>query len=328
MLPADEYKALKEAHLARQNRPPIPEPVNHYKLSANDSSYQEPSSAWSDSTASEVDGFSPLTFKKLPSKRRPTQNEPSANSRHAGFSASSPNQSATGPNNPIHPNTEARFGGFDPAAYEAAQALGHGSSYGAEALLLDSSPSTRQSTRPGHTQGQSSTGSDVRTWACQQPQHSQLFHNSGDAENAELIDCLAFSEATQGISHDPSMPLNLGPEHAQYWASRQVALGKVSLQNRRSEISLSNEARIATKQVRTPQDQLPGQGYHSMNPTEVFFVPEQTKHLQHHGPVYESLCDRPQSATPPRKKKSVFKRFWKKIFCGWGGQSPSVQPGR
>ena len=328
MLPADEYRALKKAHLERQNRPPIPEPVNYYKLSANDSSYQLPSSAWSDSTASEVGGFSVLTnFKKGPSKDRRTRREARVKSRPAAVSASNPNQSAAGPNNVISPNTEARFGGSDRAAYEAAQA----STFGTEALLLDAKSSTQQQPTPRsvrHAQGRSSR---ARTY--QQP-HSELFHHSEDAENAELnrssaADLLAFSEAIQGVGHDPSMPMNLGPEHAQYWASRQAAMGKVSLQhNRRSEMPLSNESRRATKQVRAPQDRLSGRGCHSMNTSEGFFVPELTNHQQCHDPVYEDFLDRPQPATPPRKRKNVFKRVWKKILWRFGGESHSVQPGR
>jgi len=322
MLPDDEYRALKKAHLERQNRPPIPERVNYYKLAANDSSYQLPSSAWSDSTTSEVGGFSVLTnFKKEPSKDRRTRREPRVKSRPAGVSASNPIQSAAGPNNVIHPNTEARFGGFDRAAYEAAQA----STFGTEARLLDAKSSTQQQPRPRsvrHAQGRSSK---ARTY--QQP------HNSDDAEHAELnrssaADLLAFSEAIQGISHDPPMPMNLGPEHAQYWASRQAAMGKVSLQHRRSEMPLSNESRLATKQVQAPQDRVSGRGCHSMNTSEGLFVPELTKHQQCHDPVYEDLFDRPQPATPPRKRKNVFKRVWKKILGRFGGESHSVQPGR
>jgi hypothetical protein len=167
-------------------------------------------------------------------------------------------------------------------------------------------------------QGRSNTGADTRAQARPQP-HSQLFHISEDAEDGELnrssaTNLLAFSEATQGVSHDPSMPLNLGPEHAQYWAAREAAMGKVSLKNRRSENPLPNKPRLATQQVRAPQDRLLGRGYHSTNTSEAFFVPERTKSEQRHGPVYEGVFDRPQPATSPKKKGSVFKRFWKKIF--------------
>jgi len=323
MLPDDEYKALKAAHLARQNRPPIPEPVNYYKLLTCNSPHQVPSSAWSDSTASEVGGFRALTnLKKRLSKGNATERKPRVNSRQASSSTSNPNQSAaTPPKNLIHPQTEARFDSFDPVAYEAAQAVGRGSIYGAEALLLDERSSTRQRTRPPpvkYVQGRSSNDSGTRAGARQQPQN-QLFHISEDTEAAELnrdsaINRLAFSEATQGISYDLSMPLNLGPEHAQYWASREAAMGKVRLQNCRSENPLLNKPRLATQRVREPQDQLLGRGYHSTNTSEAFFVPERTRLQQHQGQVYEGTMDRPQPATSPRKKKNVFKRLWKKIF--------------
>ena len=260
-------------------------------------------------------------LKKRLSKGHHTGRKPRVISRPASSSTSNLNQSEAAPRNLIHPNTEARFGAFDPVAYEAAQALGRGSIYGAEALSLDERSGTRQQTRPRpvrHMQRRSSTGSDLRAWARRQP-HSQLFQNSEDAEDAELnpssaTNLLAFSEATQGVGHDPSMPMNLGPEHAQYWASRQAAMGKVSLQNGRSENPLLNKPRIATQKVRTPQDRLPGRGYHSTDTSEAFFVPERKQSQQCDGQFYDGMFDRLQPPTPQRKRSSVFKRFWKKIF--------------
>jgi len=321
MLPGDEYQVLKLAHMAQRNRPPIPKPMNFHKTSTSDSSYQVPCSAWSDSTASEVGGFSAFkNFKRRASKGRPTRHEHRIYGRSADVSTSNPNKSVAAPRNLINDNTGPPFGGFDPAAYEAAQALGHGSIYGVEALRLDEKSSTQQQTRSRpvrQVQRRSSTGSDIKAWAQRQPHSQWLFHSPEDAADTEpnrlsSINRLAFSEATQGVNHDPSMPMNLGPEHFQYWASRQADMGKVRAQSK-YKCPLPNGPRLEIKQFRAPSDRLPGRGYDNMDTGEAFFVPERPKRQRHHGRFYEDLRERPLPP-PPRKKVGGFKSFWKKIF--------------
>lgn len=323
MLPEEEYKALKYAHQQRRLYPPVAKPINLNTVSHSNIYQEEPKSAWSDSTVSDLESSNKLKKRvaesgtSRPKLHIPTQllkpiTQPFEYSPSITAAMTS-RQPSTPPRQAARRRTGEPFREFDPVAYELAQANGRGSIYGAEVLMANSQANPPSQTRT-HQQTSAvrrdpSAGSGRRQWA--QPQESQLYfrnpENGADntSQRPPSMDPYAFAMATQGVDHDPRMPLNLGQQHTQYWSVRQTAMTPVRANNRRKH-SASADARYrpapqpSTRSVRpSPQreaSQNAGGPPFSTPPPAYRRTPEHER----------------QQPTPPRRP-NAWKRLWKRI---------------
>lgn len=315
MLPEEEFKALKRAHQELQTLPTTSRPMNFSRLVSHYNSQGELKCAWSDSTVSECCSSSKLQERTAKSGRA-RQNPPfskaharpgESTARQFGYASSTyitmaGRQPASTP--PRQPSTPP-FTDFDITAYEAAQANGRGSIYGAEVLMVNRAEEcTRNQTRYTTSRRRASpSGSNMRETA-QQQQSQHYFRNPENrAVNAgprpPSMDPYAFAVATQGVDQEPRLAATSSRQPAQSSSARQATSTQVRPRNGQPSAPPANDARRHAPPQSALSDQEPPR-YSTSPPPYRRTPPEQERQ------------ERPQA--PPARRPNPIKRLWKRIF--------------